>query len=77
MGVDWTLSNATDVTSQFINNFGVAVNPSSESAKLAASFSFFRLFGSSWTALNAYIEASEAQGDTRIVSSPRNIDPRQ
>jgi type IV pilus assembly protein PilQ len=34
-------------------------------------FSFFSLFGSDVTALNAQLEASETLGDVRIVSSPR------
>lgn len=71
IGINWNLSNATDVVSTFVDDFAVAVNPASESAKLAADFSFFRLFGSSVTALNAQLEASEEQGDARIVSSPR------
>ncbi len=67
VGVSWNLSNATDVVSTFVDDFDVSVN----SSGLATNFSFFRLFGSSVTALNAKLEASEEQGDVRIVSSPR------
>ncbi len=70
LGVSWNLSNAEAVTSGFIDDFGVSVNNPTGSG-LNADFSFFRLFGSSVTALNAQLEASEEQGDVRIVSSPR------
>ncbi|MCP4717853.1 MAG: type IV pilus secretin PilQ, partial [Desulfobacteraceae bacterium] len=71
IGVNWSLSNAAAVTSSFVDDFSIAVNPASENSKLAADFSFFRLFGSSVTALNAQLDASEAQGDAKIISSPR------
>ena len=70
VGVSWNLSNATkptDIVSTFVEDFDVSVN----SSGLTTDFSFFRLFGSSTTALNAQLEASEQQGDVRIVSSPR------
>lgn len=66
IGISWNLSNATDVVSTFVDDFDVSVN-----SGLSAEFSFFRLFGSSVTALNAQLEASEEAGDARIVSSPR------
>jgi len=71
IGINWNLSNAANITNGFVDDFKVSVNPSSEAAKLDMDFSFFRLFGSSVTALNAQLEASEQQGDARIVSSPR------
>lgn len=71
IGINWNLSNAAAITSNFVDDFSIAVNPASEISKLSADFSFFRLFGSSVTALNAQLEASEEQGDARIVSSPR------
>jgi type IV pilus assembly protein PilQ len=71
LGLSWNLSNATtDVVSGFVDDFNVSVNKPTGSG-LSADFSFFRLFGSSVTALNAQLEASEKQGDVRIVSSPR------
>jgi type IV pilus assembly protein PilQ len=66
LGVSWNLSNATDVVSTFVDDFDVSVN-----SGISGEFSFFRLFGSSVTALNAQLEASEEQGDIKIVSSPR------
>jgi type IV pilus assembly protein PilQ len=70
IGVSWNLSNAEAVTSTFVDDFAVSVNDPAGSG-LLGDFSFFRLFGSSVTALNAQLEASEEQGDVRIVSSPR------
>jgi type IV pilus assembly protein PilQ len=70
LGVSWNLSNAANVVSTFVDDFNVSVNKPTGSG-LSADFSFFRLFGSSVTALNAQLEASETQGDVRIVSSPR------
>lgn len=70
IGVSWNLSNATGVVSTFVDDFNVSVNKPTGGG-LSTDFSFFRLFGSSVTALNAQLEASEAQGDVRIVSSPR------
>ncbi|MDQ1270327.1 MAG: type pilus assembly protein PilQ [Thermodesulfobacteriota bacterium] len=66
-GINWNLSNASDTTSGFVDDFSVSVNTSG----VSGDFSFFGLFGSSVSALNAKLEASEAQGDVRIVSSPR------
>ncbi|MGD9822807.1 type IV pilus secretin PilQ [Desulfobacter sp.] len=68
-GVKWNLSNASDVTSGFVDDYSVSVNGST--VGVSGDFSFFGLFGSSVTALNAKLEASEEQGDVRIVSSPR------
>ena len=68
-GINWNLSNASDVTSDFVDDYSVSVNGST--VGVSGDFSFFRLFGSSVSALNAKLEASEEQGDVRIVSSPR------
>ncbi|MBU0972573.1 MAG: type IV pilus secretin PilQ, partial [Proteobacteria bacterium] len=62
--------NASAITSTFMDDFNVSVNKPTGGG-LKTDFSFFRLFGSSATALNAQLEASEEQGDVRIVSSPR------
>jgi type IV pilus assembly protein PilQ len=70
LGINWNLSNDSSITSGFVDDFGVAVNAGT-SVGVNADFSFFRLFGSSVTALNAQLEASEEQGDAKIVSSPR------
>ncbi|WP_022667266.1 type IV pilus secretin PilQ [Desulfospira joergensenii] len=67
LGIGWNLSNASGATSGFIDDFDLSLN----SSGIAGDFSFFRLFGSSVTALNAQLEASEEQGDVKIVSSPR------
>lgn len=71
-GVNWNLSrnqgNASNVTSSFLDEFSVSVNGTTG---FSGDFSFFGLFGSSISALNAQLEASEQQGDVRIVSSPR------
>ncbi|MCK5835902.1 MAG: type IV pilus secretin PilQ, partial [Desulfobacula sp.] len=70
LGLGWNLSNAAGTTSGFVDDFNVSVNqPSGSGVNL--DFSFFRLFGSSVAALNAQLEASEEQGEVRIVSSPR------
>jgi type IV pilus assembly protein PilQ len=66
-GINWNLSNASDTTSGFVDDFSVSVNKSG----VSGDFSFFGLFGSSVSALNAKLAASEEQGDVRIVSSPR------
>ncbi|MBW2654618.1 MAG: type IV pilus secretin PilQ, partial [Deltaproteobacteria bacterium] len=71
LGIGFNLSNASAVTSDFIQDFGVSVNHPTSSGSGNLDFSFFRLFGSSATALNAQLDASEAKGDTKIVSSPR------
>ena len=70
IGVGWNLSNDAAVTSGFINDTNVSVNNPSGTG-MSGDFSFLRLFGSSRMALNAKLAASEAQGDVRIVSSPR------
>ncbi|MBA3009639.1 MAG: type IV pilus secretin PilQ [Proteobacteria bacterium] len=70
IGVGWNLSNATAITSTFVDDFNVSVNKPTGGG-LKTDFSFFRLFGSSAMALNAQLEASEQQGDVKIVSSPR------
>ena len=71
-GVNWNLSrnlgNEDNVTSAFLDEFSVSVNGTTG---FSGDFSFFGLFGSSLSALNAKLEASEQQGDVRIVSSPR------
>nr|WP_320016968.1 type IV pilus secretin PilQ [uncultured Desulfobacter sp.] len=67
-GINWNLSNDSDLTSDFVDDFSVSVNGSTG---ISGDFAFFGLFGSSVTALNAQLEASEQQGDVRIVSSPR------
>ncbi len=68
-GINWNLSNAADVTSNFVDDYSVSVNGST--VGVSGDFSFFGLFGSSVSALNAQLEASEEQGHVRIVSSPR------
>jgi type IV pilus assembly protein PilQ len=68
-GLDWNLSNASGNTSGYIDDFNVSINEATTG--IAGDFTFFRLFGSSMTALNAQLEASEELGDVRIVSSPR------
>ncbi|PIE62180.1 MAG: pilus assembly protein PilQ [Desulfobacter postgatei] len=68
-GINWNLSNASDVTSGFVDDYSVSVNRST--VGISGDFSFFGLLGSSRSALNAQLEASEAQGEVRIVSSPR------
>lgn len=69
IGLNWNLSNASTVTSGFVDEFNVAVN--SSSVGISGGFSFFNLFGSTSAALNAQLEASEQLGEVRIVSSPR------
>ncbi|MCA1794512.1 MAG: type IV pilus secretin PilQ [Desulfobacteraceae bacterium] len=70
IGVGWNLSNDGAISSGFVNDTNVSVNNPTGSG-ISGDFSFFRLFGSSSMALNAKLEASEARGDVRIVSSPR------
>jgi type IV pilus assembly protein PilQ len=70
IGVGWNLTNDAVISSGFVNDTNVSVNNPTGSG-ISGDFSFFRLFGSSSMALNAKLEASEAQGDVRIVSSPR------
>jgi type IV pilus assembly protein PilQ len=70
-GVNWNLSNDSDVISDFVDDFSVSVNGAGSNVGVSGDFSFFGLFGSSVSALNAQLEASEEQGDVRIVSSPR------
>ena len=67
-GINWNLSNDSDVISSFVDDYSVSVNGDSG---FSGKFSFFGLFGSSVSALNAQLEASEEQGDVRIVSSPK------
>jgi type IV pilus assembly protein PilQ len=69
IGVNWTLSNDSAITDLFQDDYAVSAN--NAATGIAGSFSFFRLFGSSVTALNAQLEASEETGEVRIVSSPR------
>ncbi len=69
-GTSWHLSNSGARTSSFVDDFNAALNVGTTNG-FAGDFSFFRLFGSSVTALNAKLEASEEQGDVKIVSSPR------
>lgn len=69
LGVSWNLSNASSITSGFVDDFSVAVNNGSNIG-VSGDFSFFRLLGSS-AALNAQLDASEERGDVKIVSSPR------
>jgi type IV pilus assembly protein PilQ len=70
LGMAWNLSNASSATSGFADDFGVAINQSA-TAGISGEFSFFSLFGSSVTALNAQLEAAEETGDSKIISSPR------
>jgi len=70
IGVGWNLSNDAAVTSGFVNDTSVSVNNPSGSG-MSGDFSFFRLLDSSSMALSAKLAASEAQGDVKIVSSPR------
>ncbi|MEX1313946.1 MAG: type IV pilus secretin PilQ, partial [Desulfotignum sp.] len=71
IGVGWNLTNDPSLSSGFINDMNVSVNTPVGGGGVSGDFSFFRLFGSSVTALNAKLVASETQGDARIVSSPR------
>ncbi|MFO7988864.1 MAG: type IV pilus secretin PilQ [Desulfotignum sp.] len=71
IGVGWNLTNDPFVSSGFVNDMNVSVNTPFGAGGVSGDFSFFRLFGSSVTALNAKLMASETQGDARIVSSPR------
>jgi type IV pilus assembly protein PilQ len=71
LGVGWNLSNDPTITSGFVNDMNVSVNTPVGDGGISGDFSFFRVFGSSVTALNAKLAASETQGDVRIVSSPR------
>ncbi|MCF8090855.1 MAG: type IV pilus secretin PilQ [Desulfotignum sp.] len=71
IGVGWNLSTDAAVSSGFVNDMNVSVNNPIGDGGVSGDFSFFRLFGSSRLALNAKLAASEAQGDVRIVSSPR------
>ncbi|MDZ7667719.1 MAG: type IV pilus secretin PilQ [Desulfotignum sp.] len=71
IGVGWNLTNDPSVFSGFVNDMTVSVNTPVGAGGVSGDFSFFRLFGSSVTALNAKLMASETQGDARIVSSPR------
>jgi len=71
IGVGWNLTNDPSVFSGFVNDMNVSVNTPFGAGGVSGDFSFFRLFGSSVTALNAKLMASETQGDARIVSSPR------
>ncbi|WP_299978576.1 type IV pilus secretin PilQ [Desulfobacula sp.] len=73
LGVGLNLSNASAVTSNFVQDYNVSINhPMTSSNPLnLANFSFFRLFGSSATALNAQLSASEIKGEIKVVSSPR------
>ena len=68
-GINWNLSNDSDITSDFVDDYSVSINGAK--VGISGDFSFFGLFGSSRSALNAQLEASEEQGDVRIVSSPR------
>ncbi len=70
IGIGWGLTNDAAISSGFVNDTNVSVNNPSGTG-ITGDFSFFRLFGSSSMALNAKLAASEAQGDVRIVSSPR------
>ncbi len=70
IGIGWGLTNDAAISSGFVNDTNVSVNNPSGTG-ISGDFSFFRLFGSSSMALNAKLAASEAQGDVRIVSSPR------
>ncbi|WP_157237741.1 type IV pilus secretin PilQ [Desulfobacter curvatus] len=70
-GINWNLSNDPGVTSGFVDDYSVSVNGAGPNVGISGDFSFFGLFGSSVSALNAQLEASEEQGDVRIVSSPR------
>jgi len=70
LGIGLNLSNDPNVTSNFVEDSNIALNnPLASAANI--NFSFFRLFGSSLTALNAKLAASEKIGDTKTVSAPR------
>jgi type IV pilus secretin PilQ/predicted competence protein len=71
IGIGWNLTNDPSVSSGFVNDMNVSVNTPVGGGGVRGDFSFLRLFGSSVTALNAKLLASETQGDARIVSSPR------
>jgi len=54
-----------------VSDFTVALNHPISKPGNTGSFNFFRLFGSSLTALNAEIAAAEVKGEVKVVSSPR------
>ncbi len=70
LGMAWSLSNDPGFTQSFVNDFNISVNRPVQTEGIGADFSFFRMAGHS-TALNARLEASEQQGDIKIVSSPK------
>jgi type IV pilus assembly protein PilQ len=71
IGVGWNLTNDPAISSLFVNDMNVSVNTPVGDGGVNGDFSFFRMFGSSVTALNAKLAASEVQGDARVISSPR------
>jgi type IV pilus assembly protein PilQ len=74
IGIGWNLTNdpAISSASGFVNDMNVSVNtPIGGGEGVSGGVSFFRLFGSSSMVLNAKLEASEAQGDAKVISSPR------
>ncbi len=70
IGVGWNLSNSPEIMQGFVDDFHVAVNRSLGQKGIGGDFAFYHLAGHS-SALNARLEASEQQGDVRIISSPR------
>ncbi len=67
LGLSWNLMNDSNKMNNFVDDFSVSVSETG----IAGEVSFFRLFGSNVTALNAMLDASEEKGDVEVISSPR------
>ena len=70
LGIGLSLTERNTPTAG-VSDFTVALNHPITSPVNSGTFNFFRLFGSSLTALNAQLAASEIKGDVKVVSSPR------
>ncbi len=71
LGVGLSISNRESTVSGFIKDFDVSLNHPVVAPSQSIDLSFFRLFGSKMTALNAKLSASEIKGDVKVISSPR------
>lgn len=74
LGIEWDFDGSTDSNSLGgLVGYNTAVNLGALGGNLGtAGISFQRLFGSPFT-LNAQLNASETQGDLRIISSPKIV----